>query len=163
MVLFKAVALSKHNKDLQIIVAGQGPLLERLERFAENKIANKPIIKYFSRSEMVDLVNFADLYVHPAEAELEGIACLEAVVCGLVPVVSNSERSATKDFAITNNNIFKCNDPQDLADKIDFWFEHPEEKLKYKNKYIEFGEKFNQEECMNRMEEMFKETLNKRI
>lgn len=163
MVLFKAVALSKHNKDLQIIVAGQGPLLERLERFAENKIANKPIIKYFSRSEMVDLVNFADLYVHPAEAELEGIACLEAVVCGLVPVVSNSERSATKDFAITNNNIFKCNDPQDLADKINFWFEHPEEKLKYKNKYIEFGEKFNQEECMNRMEEMFKETLSKRI
>ena len=161
--LFKAIALSKHNDEIQLIVAGQGPLKNKLEKYAEEKIVNKPIIKYFSRSEMVDLVNYSDLYVHPAKAELEGIACLEAVVCGLVPIVSDSRKSATKDFAISDKNIFLCDNPRDLASKIDYWFEHPEEKLLYKNKYIEFGEKFNQEQCMNKMEVMFFDVLNKRV
>ena len=163
IILFKAVALSKYNKDIQLVIAGQGPLQGRLEKFAEENIANKPIIKYFSRDEMVDLVNFSDLYVHPAEAELEGIACLEAIVCGLVPVVSNSRKSATKDFAITDKNLFQYDDPQDLANKIDYWIEHQQEKEEYKTKYLEFGEKFNQEDCMNKMEGMLVETLNKRI
>lgn len=161
--LFEAVALSKQNSEIQLIIAGQGPLQKRLEKYAEENIVNPPIIKYFSRSEMADLVNYADLYVHPAKAELEGIACLEAVASGLVPVVSNSKKSATKDFAISDNNIFKCDDPKDLASKIDFWFEHPKEKQIYKDKYIQFGERFNQEECMNRMEQMFIDVLESRV
>ncbi len=163
IILFKAVAQSKYNKNIQLIIAGQGPLKKKLEKFADEKIANKPIIKYFSREEMLELVNFSDLYVHPAEAELEGIACLEAIVCGLVPVVSNSKKSATKDFAITDKNLFQYDNPQELASKIDYWIEHPEEKEEFRTKYIQFGEKFEQEECMNKMEEMFLETLNKRI
>ena len=163
MTLFKAVACSKHNSEIQIIIAGQGPLKCKLEKYADENIANKPIIKYFSREEMIDLVNYSDLYVHPAKAELEGIACLEAVVCGLVPIVSNSKKSATKDFAISDYNIFNCDDYNDLASKIDYWFEHPEEKQIYKNKYIQFGEKFNQEECMDKMEEMFNDVLKNRV
>ena len=163
MTLFKAVALSKHNVDIQLIVAGQGPLKNRLEKFADENIINKPIIKYFSRQEMVDLVNYADLYVHPAKAELEGIACLEALVCGLVPVVSDSNKSATKDFTISDKNIFICDDEKDLANKIDYWFEHPKEKEFFSSKYIEFGEKFNQDECMQKMEQMFLDVLDKRI
>ena len=163
MTLFKAIALSKHNGDIQLIVAGQGPLKNRLEKFADENIINKPIIKYFSRQEMVDLVNYADLYVHPAKAELEGIACLEALVCGLVPVVSDSNKSATKDFAISDKNIFICDDEKDLANKIDYWFEHPKEKEFFSSKYIEFGERFNQDECMQKMEQMFLDVLDKRI
>lgn len=111
---------------------------------------------------MINLLNFCDLYVHPAEAELEGIACLEAVVCGLVPVVSDSNRSATKNFAITPNNLFKCNNSSDLASKIDYWIEHPEEKVELKKQYLQFGNRFDLNDCMEQMEQMFIETIAKR-
>lgn len=161
-VLLKAIAQSKYNEQIQLIMAGQGPLLGKIEKFSNKKLKNKPLIRYFTREEMIDLLNFSDLYVHPAEVELEGIACLEAVVCGLVPVVSDSKRSATKDFALTEHNIFKCNNASDLKNKIEYWIEHKEEKKDYKNKYINFGKKFDQESCMDLMEQMFEDVLAKR-
>ena len=162
MVLLKAIAQSKYNDKIQLIIAGQGPLQSKIEFFAKKKLKNQPIIQYFKREEMINLLNFCDLYVHPAEAELEGIACLEAVVCGLVPVVSDSNRSATKNFAITPNNLFKCNNSSDLASKIDYWIEHPEEKVELKKQYLQFGNRFDLNDCMEQMEQMFIETIAKR-
>lgn len=162
MVLLKAIAHSKYNDKIQLIMAGQGPLQYKLEKYALRKIKNRPIIKYFTREEMIKLLNYCDLYVHPAEVELEGIACLEAVVCGLVPIVSDSIRSATKNFAITPNNIFKCNNYHDLSDKIDYWIEYPKEKEELKKQYLQFGNRFNLEGCMDQMERMFLETIAKR-
>lgn len=162
-VLLKAIAKSKYNDKIQLVMAGQGPLLGKIEKYANKHLKNKPIIQYFTREEMINLLNFADLYCHPAEVELEGIACLEAVVCGLVPIVSDSDRSATNNFAITDRNIFKNRNSHELAKKIDFFIENPDEKAKLKKEYLKFGVRFDQDECMNKMEEMFIEILNKKI
>lgn len=158
-VLINAISKSKYNDKIQLIMAGTGPDKQKLERLANKKLVNKPIIKYFSRKEMIELLNYSDLYVHPAEIELEGIACLEACVCGLVPIVSDSERAATKNFALTENNKFKCNDAEDLAKKIDYWIEHPEEKASCKKQYIEYSAVFDQDECMGRMEKMMQDVI----
>ena len=163
MVLLKAIANSKYKDKIQLILAGQGPLQTKIEKYADKHLTIKPVIKYFTRDEMINVLNYSDLYVHPAEAELEGIACLEALVCGLVPIVSDSERSATKSFALTDNNLFKCNNHIDLKNKIEYWIEHPQEKMELKKQYIKYGENFNIEDCMNKMEKMFIETINKRV
>lgn len=160
-VLVKAISKSKHNEEIQLIMAGSGPFKKRLIRLSKRRLKNKPIIQYFSREEMVKLLNYADLYCHPAEVELEGIACLEALVCGLVPVVSDSKRAATKNFALTENNKFKCNNSNDLARKIDYWIEHPEERAACKKQYIEYSKVYSQDECMNRMEQMMNEIVEK--
>ena len=160
-VLIKAIAKSKHNDEIQLIMAGSGPNKEKLERLAAKKLKNKPIVRYFSRDEMIDLLNYSDLYVHPAEIELEGIACLEACVCGLVPIVSDSKRAATKNFALTERNKFKCNDVNDLLKKIDYWIEHPAERQECKKQYIEFSKVYSQDECMNQMEQMMNEIVEK--
>lgn len=162
-VLLKAIAKSKYNDKIQLIMAGQGPLLGKLKKYANKHLKNQPIIKYFTREEMINLLNYADLYCHPAEVELEGIACLEACVCGLVPIVSDSDRSATCNFALEKENLFKNRNYHELAKKIDYFIENPEEKAKLKGKYLEFGVRFDQEECMNKMEEMFIEVINKKI
>lgn len=162
-VLLKAIAKSKYNDKIQLIMAGQGPLLSKIEKYADKHLKNKPIIKYFTREEMINLLNFADLYCHPAEVELEGIACLEAVVCGLVPIVSDSDRSATSNFALTKENIFKDRNSHELAKKIDYFIENPEEKAKLKQEYLKFGVRFDQDECMNEMEKMFEDVLKNKV
>ena len=67
---------------------------------------------------MVNLLNMCDLYVHAADVEIEAISCLEAISCGLVPVISNCRTSATQQFALYPNSLFKSGDAQDCADKI---------------------------------------------
>ena len=161
-VLIEAAKLSKRSDDLQLIFAGQGPLLEKLKRQARS-LKNPPEFRYFARDELVQVLNWSDLYCHPAKAELEGIACLEAIACGLVPVVSDSERSATKSFALTENNLFENENAADLAKKIDFWIEHPEEKAECRKKYLNFSKNFKQDDCMAQMEQMFLHVLENRL
>ena len=156
-VLIDAAALSRHAKELQLIFAGSGPLREKLEK-RSRKLANPPIFRFFSRDELVRAINYADLYVHPSEVEIEAISCLEAISCGLVPVISDSYRSATRFFALDEKNLFACNDPQALADRIDYWLEHPAERQERSRAYLGYTVQFNYENCMDRMEQMIVET-----
>ena len=157
-VLIDAVNLSAHRETVQLVFAGSGPLREKLERYSE-KLPNKPEIGFFGRDEMVDLINTAYLYVHPAEIEAEGISCLEAIACGLVPIISDSPRCATQSYAIGENCLFRYNDPSDLAKKIDYWIDHPSERAEMSRRYVEMaGDRFDQEKCMERMEKMLAET-----
>lgn len=159
IILIKAVELSKYKDKIQLIFAGDGPLKEKLKREGL-KLPNQPILKFFPHDEIVKIINYADLYVHPAEIEIEAISCLEAITCGVVPVIADSPRSATRYFALYDKCLFKHNDSKDLANKIDYWIEHPEERKDISKEYIGFTKQFNFETCMNKMEDMFIEVLN---
>lgn len=134
-------------------MGGQG-VKEKYYKKLAKELPLKPIFKFYSRQEIIDVLNYCDLYVHPAEAELEGISCLEAITCGKLTIVSDSKLSATKEFAIDNKCIFKNRKPKDLARVIDYWIEHPEEKLEYENKYLNTSISYDQEDCMRNMEKM---------
>ncbi len=157
-VLIDAVSKSKYRDKIQLIFAGAGPLKEKLEKHSK-KLTLKPIFNFFSRQELIDLINCSDLYVHPAEIEIEAISCLEAISCGLVPIISDSSRSATRNFAICAENLFKCNDTDDLSEKIDYWLSHPEEKQICSKAYLNYKQKFDHDLCMDEMEKMFLRTL----
>ena len=145
--LIKAIKYSKHKDKIQLILGGQGQKEKKYKRLAK-KLPIQPVFKLFSRTEIIDVLNYADLYVHPAEIELEGISCLEAICCGKLTIVSDSKLSATKEFAADEKCIFKNRKPKDLARVIDYWIEHPEEK------YLNNSIVYNQDECMKRMEQM---------
>ena len=155
IILLEAIHKSKYNDKIQLFLAGNGPTETALRKYAKKNLVNQPIIDFFSREKLVEIINFCDLYCHPAEVEIEAIACLEAISCGLVPIIANSPKCATKNFAIDERCLFKVNDSTDLAHKIDYFIEHPEEKALLSKKYIESSVKYDQEECMKQMEEMF--------
>ena len=157
-VLIDAVSMSAHENGIQLIFAGEGPLREELADYGK-KLTNPPFLHFFSREEMLRTVNCADLYVHPAEVEIEAIACLEAISCGLVPVIADSPRSATRFFALDEKNLFHFNDPADLAGKIDYWIDHPEEKENYSRRYLGYTKQFEQDHCMAEMENMIRQTI----
>ena len=156
-VLIDAAKKSKYADNIMLIFAGEGPLKAKLIKRSKG-LANPPIFKFFSREELVRIINNADLYVHPAEIEIEAIACLEAISCGLVPVISDSPRSATRYFAKDEKNLFPCNDSTELANRIDYWLDHPKEKELRRQEYLDYTKKFDFDECMNKMEEMIIKT-----
>lgn len=159
--LIKAIKFSKHKDKIQLILGGQG-IKEKKYKKLSKKLPIPPIFKFFSRTDVIDVLNYADMYVHPAEVELEGISCLEAIMCGKLTIVSDSKLSATKEFAVDDRCIFKCRNPKDLARVIDYWIDNPEEKKYMEEKYLESSQVFNQEKCMQQMENMMFEVINKK-
>jgi len=153
--LIKAAKLSKYSDEIQLLFAGEGPRLGELQRLARSvNLKNPPLFSFYTREGLVDAINMCDLYVHTSEIEIEAISCLEAICCGLVPVINDSKKSATRYFALDEKNLFNLNDPQDLADKIDYWHDHPEEKAARSAAYHSYCGQFNFDHCMEEMEEM---------
>lgn len=152
--LIKAIAKSKHKDNIQLIFAGQGPRENELRNLAKRLKIRTPIIKFYSRKDLIGVINSSDLYVHAAEIEIEAISCLEAITCGLVPVINDSPRSATRYFALNDNNKFKCNDINDLASKIDYWYEHEDEKKQCSEQYLNYTTRFEQDHCFQEMRKM---------
>ena len=91
--------------------------------------------------------------------ESEAISCIEAFAIGLVPVISNSSLSATKQFALDGRSLFKAGDPKDLARAIDYWLDNPEEKSKMEKIYAESAKKYNIDHSIDLFEEMLKEAI----
>ena len=151
--LIKAVALSKHKENIKLILAGQGAKEKYYKKLAK-KLNVDVDFKLFGRNEVIDALNFCDIYVHPAQIELEGIACNEAIACGKLTIVSDSNLSATREFAIDDNCIFKCRNPKSLAQKIDYFLDNPNLIDEYGKKYLENSTCLNQNECMKQMEQM---------
>ena len=152
-ILINAVARSKHRDQIKICFAGSGPLVEKCRKLAQRKHVDADFNLY-ARSALVELLNKANLYVHTAFIEIEAISCLEAICCGLIPVINNAHRSATKEFALDSANLFIENSSRDLTRKIDFFFEHPDILAEYKDRYEKMRHQFDQQECMKMMEIM---------
>lgn len=158
--LLKAVTKSKYFDKIVLILPGDGPKKKKFEKFTK-KWPNKPIYGFHTRDELIQILNYADLYAHPSKIDLEAISALEAMACGLVPVLCDSERAAIRTFALSENNLFKSGDSQDLANKIDYWIDHPEEKAQISKEYVEFAKKFDFDDAMDKMEKMFIEVATK--
>ena len=159
--LIKALKYSRYEWKIQLIFAGDGPRRKKYIKQSKH-LTNQPIFGYHKRDELLKIMNYSDLYVHTAYAELESIAALEALSVGVVPVINNSKRSATKYFALGEHNLFEQNSPKSLAKQIDYWIEHPEEREKRSKEYLEYTKRFEFSHCMDRMEKMVNEAVDVR-
>lgn len=153
--LVKGISLSKYKDKIHLVMAGSGPDKNKIIKLA-NKLNISYEINFYQRDELVKIINSADLYCHSADVEIEAISCLEAISCGLVPIICDSKKSATKHFAIDDKSLFEKGNPIDLSKKIDYWIENPLEKEKYSKMYEEKSIVFHQDVCMDKMEEMIK-------
>lgn len=151
--LIKAMKYTKYADKIQLVLAGNGPMLRKLQKKAR-KLKNQPHWGRFTHQELSDVLNMTDLYVHTSYAEIEAISCLEALACGCVPVISDSRESATMKFSLCPESTYHFPSAKSLAKRIDYWIEHPEEKAKWRVKYMEFVKQFEYKDCMADMENM---------
>lgn len=159
--LIRAVSQLPYKEKIHIIFAGDGPRREHLIKLAK-KYGIDCEFQFFSRPELLKRLQNADLYVHTALIEIEAISCIEAICCGLVPVICNSERSATRFFALGEETLFEPFHTRDLADKIDYWYTHPTEKAAKSKEYESLRGRFSQNSCMEKMENMLMEAAHTR-
>lgn len=156
--IIKAVNSSKYKDKIQLIFGGKGPRKKHIMKMAR-KLPNYPVFGFYTREQVSYILNFADLYIHPANIEVEGMSCIEAIATGCVPVVANSAKSATPQFAMHENSIFENGNYKDLSKKIDWWIEHPEELEAQRTIVAEHAKKFKIEKSMDYYEELFKSAL----
>jgi len=153
-VLIDAIKKSKYSDKIQLVIAGQGPRKEQLLKHAQGLI-NPIIINFYTHQELLNVIAMSDLYVHPAQAEIEAMSCMEAFAGGLVPIIANSKKSATPQFALDERSLFETGNSDDLVQKIDYWIEHEEERKHMEHEYSKSAQKYNLEECVCEAEKMF--------
>ncbi len=124
--IIEAVRLSRNASRIQLVLCGQGPEEERLRQLAE-PLPVPAEFRVIPEDEMPALMRSADLLVHAADVELEGMALLEALGTGLPTLVAEAPRSAASTLAIGTEFCFPSGDSAQLAGKIDQLVEHPEQ------------------------------------
>lgn len=156
--LLEAVRKSRYIDQIEIIIAGKGPLEKELIDAAKEL----PCDVTFSLYEPKDLINImlkSDLYVHCANVEVEGLACMEAFACGAVPVISDAPLSSAKTYALHEQNRFIANNPMDLVSKIDYWIENPDRLKTVREEYLDFAATLKVSDCAKEMISMMESTM----
>ena len=113
-------------------------------------------MEFYEPERLIEILHMADLYVHTSDAEIEAMSCMEAFACGLVPVIADSPRSATPQFALDERSLFPAGDSDALAQRIDWWIEHPEERKDMELRYAEHAKQYALEKSIQQTEEMFR-------
>jgi glycosyltransferase involved in cell wall biosynthesis len=157
-VLVKAISLSKHKDDIHLTLLGNGPQKNHLEHLAE-KLGIDISFDFLKKPQLIQKLQNSDLYVHAATVEIEAIAAIEAIACGLVPVIANSKLSATPQFAVDERSLFIDNDEKSLAEKIDYWYEHDDERRIMSGVYANFAKKFSLSNSLEKTERMFNDQI----
>ena len=157
-VIINAVPFSKYADRIQLVFAGKGPKYDEYVELGK-QLKNPPQFVFLSKPELIDLLLHTDLYVHASDMESEAISCIEAFATGLVPVIANSEDSATPQFALDGRSLFAPGRPKDLARAIDWWFDHPDEKAKMEREYAEAAKNYDIDPSVRLCEQMFREAI----
>jgi 1-acyl-sn-glycerol-3-phosphate acyltransferase len=153
-VLIRAVRRSRHAEHIELHLAGHGPREKRLRRMA-SKLVNPARFGYYSHGDLIDLIRSCDLYVHASDVEIEGVSCMEAFACGLVPVISDSRRSATGQFALAPENLFRSGDAKSLAERIDGWIDDPQALAEASETYARYAENYAVDRSVKAIERVY--------
>lgn len=156
--VIEAAGLSRYRDRIQLVFAGRGPKEKQYRRLGRS-LPNAPVFGFYPQEELIQLINSSDLYVHASDAEIEGISCMEAMACGVVPVISDSRLSAAKDFALDDRSLFRAGDAASLAGKIDHWIEHSELLAEQGKRYAEKADGMRVGDCVAQAEAMYRAVI----
>ena len=165
MTLLRAASFSGHSRDLRLIFAGKGPEEEAYRRKADELVEEgvlryPPEFVFLDSRGLKDLARTADLFVHCAYIEVEGLSCLESLREGVVPLIAKGKYSATSQFALDNHSTFPAKNPKALARKIDWWIEHPERRKEMAPRYAALAAEYDIHKSIDALIDMFHKALN---
>lgn len=153
-IVINSVRRSRYSDRIQLYFAGQGPWEKKLKRMGR-KLARPPIFGYYDREGLISLIRSCHLYVHASDIEIEGISCIEAFSCGLVPVISDSRKSATAQFALYPESLFKAGSSASLAERIDYWLENEERRKEAGKAYASYGREYDIAHSVSKIERVY--------
>ncbi|WP_455186755.1 glycosyltransferase [Actinomyces sp.] len=157
-VLLQALAYSRHSDNIDLYLAGSGPLERDLHKLAA-PLAAQIHIGFIPHNEVIALLDRADIYVHCALVEIEGLAALEAMARGCMPIIARSEQSSTWRYSLDRRNVFNALNPRQLAALIDYWLEHPLQRTELSNRYNSLAHRLDMRHSIDAIEGLLLQTL----
>lgn len=162
--LIHAIRHSAFADRIQLHFAGQGPKSKSYKRMAmklysDGVVKYKPIFSFNNRDELRDLAAEADLCIHCATIEVEGLSIMEALQQAAVPVIAYGSKTGASQFALDQRSLFPEKHPQDLASRIDWWLSHPKERWEQGPRYVESMKQYDIAKSVNSLIDMFNEAI----
>lgn len=127
----------------------------------EGVLKYEPIFGFYNRDQLRQIAAKADLAVHCAIIEVEGLSIMEAMQQAVVPVIAVGRCSGTSQFALDDRSKFPAKDPKALAERIDYWLGHPKERWEMGFKYAESMEQYDIAKSVKGLVEMFEAAIDK--
>lgn len=164
MTLLKAMRFSKYADKIQLVLAGRGPIEQKLRKEADLLLQSgiiklAPIFGFYSLPELQAIYKQADLYIHCAIIEVEGMSCMEAVQTGLVPIIAEGKLTATPQFALSKESIFHERDAKELAERIDYWLSDNDRRKIEAKRYIGMGSEYDIRKSIAQLQQMYSDVL----
>ena len=162
--LFKAIRMSKDAKRIRLYIAGRGPKLEQYTKMAnqlyeDGVVSYMPNVGFYNRDQLRQLAASADLAVHCAFVEVEGMSITEAMQQAVVPVIAKAKYSGTATYALDEMSIYPAGDAKALAERIDYWFDHPLKRWAMGFRYAESMKQYEIHHCAQALIEMFEKAI----
>ena len=80
---------------------------------------------------------------------------------GWTSSVAEGELTATSQFALDERSVFPTKDAKALAESIDYWLDHPQEREDMGWKYAESTEQYDIHKSIDALIAMFEEAVTK--
>ena len=160
--LLEAMRHCSHAQNIQLYFAGRGPEEKKVRRmarklYAEGVLSHDPVFDFLDRDGLRNLAAKADLAIHCATVEVEGLSIMEAMQQGAVPIIAQGPITGTYQFALDERSRFRQKDALELAQKIDWWLDHPAELEAARGSYVEEMKRYSIEYSVRELMKMFKD------
>ena len=160
--ILRALRYSSHARSIELTLAGRGPTERRLcklsDRLVRDGVIEHPVrFAFMGPEEMAQASREADLYVHAARIEVEGLGALEVLRHGVVPVLARGPLTATSQFALSEESVFEAGDPRSLARAIDAWVDRGSEERRIEAaRYRRVGAQYDIRSCVGELERVYR-------
>ena len=162
--LLQAMRYSRYADRIHLIFAGRGPKARSYEKMAA-RLLKEGVLKvpatfgFYTHEELGAMARKSYLYVHCAWVEVEGMSCLEATREGLVPVIAEGDMIGTSAFAICPESLYPVYDSRALAERIDWWIGHPQERNQMAQAYADAAREYEIDRSIEALIAMFRGAL----
>ena len=162
--LLESMRYSQYAQRIRLHFAGQGDAEKKIKRLAaklvkEGVLKYEPVFTFENRDGLRQLAAQADLAIHCATIEVEGLSIMEALQQGAVPVIAQGHTTGTAQFALDRRSRFPEKNPEALANRIDYWLSNPQERWEMGKKYAESMERYDIQKTTEQLIQMFREAM----
>ena len=162
--LLKAMRYSRYADRIRLIFAGRGTKEKKYRKMAdrllqEGILKTPPTFGFYTHDQLNELARTSYLYIHCAWVEVEGLSCLEAVREGAVPVIAEGDMIGTSVFALCPESLYPVYDSKALAERIDWWIEHPEKRNEMAQRYADSARNYDINKSAEALVAMFEQAL----
>ncbi len=117
-----------NREDIQLGIIGKGAVLGKLKSLSEelNLTGKVHFTGFVPGEDLPALLNSADIFAMPSEAELLSIATLEAMACGLPILAAHAQALPELVNEGMNGYLFQAGEAADAARYMALLADHPE-------------------------------------